>query len=287
MSRRHDPARPSPASVDLASAPIRRMPIPAERQARVIEIIRRENVASIHSIASALGASPSTVRRDLDELAEKGYLERTHGGAVFRWHQHPTFEPSREIAEHMSLPAKRAIGRFAADLIDNGQSVIFDSSSTVLEAARRVAERAPQITAVTNDLGIAQVLSRAEAIRLIVSGGTLRARSLTLMGEPGISLIGSLTVDIAFIGIHSLANLKPSETTLEVVAMKQALIRTARQVVLLVDSSKFDSPAFCTVCRIECFHRLITDDRIPDETKRACEERGIAVTVVRSDRGAA
>ena len=287
MSRRIDSRRASPSPVDLASASPQRMPIPAERQARVIEIVRRENVASIHTIACALGASPSTVRRDLDELAEKGYLERTHGGAVFRSHQHPTFEPSREIAEHMSLPAKTAIGRAAAELVENGQSVIFDSSSTVLEAARRVAERAPRITAVTTALGIAQVLSRAEDIHLIVSGGSLRARSLTLMGEPGIALIGSLTVDIAFIGIHSLADLKPSETSLEVVAMKQALIRAARQVVLLVDSSKFDSPAFCTVCPIERFHHLITDDRIPDATKRACEERGIVVTVVRSEAGAA
>src|SRR5262245_16124920 len=105
-----------------SSEPARRPLIPAERQARIIEFVRHEGVASIHRIAAEIGASPSTVRRDLDELTDRGYLVRTHGGAVFQAHHRTTFEPSREIAEQISAPAKAAIGRYAAGLVTGGQS---------------------------------------------------------------------------------------------------------------------------------------------------------------------
>ena len=237
-------------------------------------------MASIHRIAAEINASPSTVRRDLDELTERGYLVRTHGGAVFQAHQRTTFEPSREIAEKISAPAKAAIGRHAAGLISAGQSVAFDLSSTVLEAARRVAEQGLAITAVTNDLGIARVLAGADAIKLIVPGGTLRGGSLTLMGEPGLSLMATLTVDVALIGAHSLVGFNASDTSLEIAAMKRAFIGAARQNFLLLDSTKFESPAFCHVCPIERFDRLITDDGLGKKTRRELEERGIGVTIV-------
>ncbi len=265
---------------------VRRAPIPAERQARVIEFIRREGVASIHRIAAEISASPSTVRRDLDELTERGYIVRTHGGAVFQSHQRTTFEPSREIAEQISAPAKAAIGRYAATLVSEGQSVAFDSSSTVLEAARAISRQGTPITAVTNDLGIAHVLAGTDAVKLIVPGGTLRPGSLTLMGEPGLPLLASLTVDIAFIGVHSLAGLKPSETSLEIVAVKRALIGAAKQNVLLADATKFESPAFCTICPIERIQHLVTDAGLRKADRAALEERGVKVTVVTPDEAA-
>jgi len=257
----------------------KRAPIPAERQARVIEFIRREGIASIHRIAAEIKASPSTVRRDLDELTERGYITRTHGGAVFQSHDRTTFEPSREIAERISVPAKAAIGQYAATLVSEGQSVAFDSSSTVFEAARAIAQRGTRITAVTNDLGIARLLAGVDGVKLIVPGGTLRPGSLTLMGEPGLPLLASLTVDIAFLGIHSLAGLKPSETSLEIVAMKRALIGAAQQTVLLADATKLSSPAFCTVCPIERFQHLVSDEGLDAGARAELEDRGVRVTL--------
>lgn len=262
------------------TAVVRRAPIPAERQARVIEFIRRAGVASIHRIAAEIQASASTIRRDLDELTERGYLVRTHGGAMFQSHHRTTFEPSREIAEQISAPAKAAIGRYAATLVSDGQSVIFDSSSTVLEAARTIARQGTRITAVTNDLGIAHVLAGADTVKLIVPGGTLRPGSLTLMGEPGLPLLASLTADIAFIGAHALAGSNPSETSLEIVAVKRALIGAAQQKILLADSTKFESPAFCTICPVERFQEIVTDAGIRDADRAALEERGVKVSIV-------
>jgi DeoR family transcriptional regulator of aga operon len=258
----------------------RSIPIPAERHARILEFLSQHGAASIHSIAAEISASASTVRRDLDELTDRGYLARSHGGATLRSRNLTTFEPSREIAERLALPEKIAIGTYAAGLLENGQSVIFDSSSTVHEAARAAAVRDISFTAITTDLGIAQELNRAPRVHVIVPGGTMRKDSLTLMGDPGLGLLATLKVEIAFIGIHSLAGLKPSETTLEIAAMKRALIAASQRVVLLADSNKFDNPAFCEVAKLDAFNDLITDDRISDELRHSLRERGVKVTVV-------
>ncbi len=206
--------------------------------------------------------SLSTVRRDLDYLTREGYLVRSHGGALLAERPRTTFEPRREIGVHVAQDAKAAIGRRAALMVEPGQSVIFNSSSTVLAAARAVVARQLSLTACTNDLVIATELARGAGIQLVVLGGSIRAGSPTLTGEPGQSFLDRLHADIAFIGIHSLAGGRLTETSLEVVAMKQRMIASAAQVVVLANSSKFDHPAFCEVCPLERVQMVITDDEL-------------------------
>jgi DeoR family transcriptional regulator of aga operon len=278
------PENTKPASRSIAREADRRtrsIPIPAERHARILEFLSRHGAASIHAIAAELSVSLSTIRRDLDDLTDSGYLERSHGGATLRSRHLTTFEPSREIAERLALSEKIAIGAYAAGLIESGQSVIFDSSSTVHEAARAAVARDIAFTAITTDVGIAQDLNRGPRVRVIVPGGTMRKDSLTLMGDPGLGLLAALSVEVAFIGIHSLAGFKVSETTLEIAAMKRALMAASQRVILLADSSKFKSPAFCEVAKLDAFHGIVTDDGIPEDTHRALIERGIGVTIAR------
>ncbi|MFI5013915.1 MAG: DeoR/GlpR family DNA-binding transcription regulator [Hyphomicrobiales bacterium] len=271
-----------PASRPAAPGEARaRTLIPAERQARIVEIIRRQGAASIHAIALAMKASVSTIRRDLEELTERGYLDRTHGGAIQRSRFRTTFEPSQEIAGRLAHAEKLAIARHAASLIGAGQSVAFDSSSTVLEAARAVAMRRIPLTAVTNDLRIGQELGLAEGVKVILTSGALREGSMTLVGETAIAFISRLKVDIALIGIHSLEGLRPSETSLEVAAVKRAFIASGRKVLLLADSTKFDSPAFTEIGGLELFEELVTDQGIAASVRRSVEKRGVKVTVVR------
>lgn len=261
------------------------MLIPAERQARIVEIIRRQGAASIHAIALEMEASVSTIRRDLEELTERGYLDRTHGGAIQRSRLRMSFEPNREIGGRLELAhaEKLAIGRHAASLIRAGQSVAFDSSSTVLEAARAIVMRRIPITAVTNDLRIGQELGLTDGIKVILTGGTLREGSPTLAGEMAIEMISRLKVDIALMGIHSLEGLRPSETSLEVAAVKRAFIAAGRKVLLLANSTKFDSSAFTEIGKLELFGELVTDQGISPRVRRAIEKRGVKVTVVRRD----
>jgi DeoR family transcriptional regulator of aga operon len=254
--------------------------IPAQRRALILDLIRDGKGASIALLAERLAASESTVRRDLDYLTEQGYIERSHGGAMVKGAPHTTFEPQYDIGSRTQHAQKAAIGAAAAALVQPGQSVIFDSSSTVLEAARAVAQRGLGITAVTNDINIAATLATRRAIRLIVPGGTLRPGSFTLIGEPGMEFLAGLHVDLAFIGIQALSGLRLADSSIEIAAMKRRMIEAARQAVLLADSSKFEETSFREVCGVERMARLITDDRLGVRERKSLEKAGVALTVV-------
>lgn len=254
--------------------------IAPQRHAMILEHLQREGAASIHDLVGVVRASQSTIRRDLEQLVASGYLERAYGGAVLPRGPRSTFEPSFAVATGLASEAKRAIGEFAAMRIQSGHSVMFDSSSTVLEAARAVARRGTAITAVTNDLAIARLLADFEHIRVVVPGGSVRPGSLTLAGEPGPSFLRTIHTDIAFIGCHAITDGTLTETSLDVAAMKQAIIAASQQTIALADSSKFRTPAFATICNLEDIDEVITDLEAPPATMDRLRDHGIAVTAV-------
>jgi DeoR family transcriptional regulator of aga operon len=255
--------------------------LPAQRRALVLEHIRQRGAASIQELADAVHISPSTIRRDLEDLEERGYLERTHGGALLQPKQpHSTFEPEAAFSAQLSRTQKAVIGRAAAAMLHGGESVIFDSSSTVAMAAQACLARDLTLTAVTNDLGIGQILAASPKMRVVVLGGTVRPRSLTLTGRPGDEFIGNLHADVAFIGVHAIHNGIPTETSLEAAAMKLAMISAARRVVVLADASKFQVAAFCRICEPAAIHEVITDNRTSESDLATLRNAGITVTVV-------
>ncbi|MFO1068309.1 MAG: DeoR/GlpR family DNA-binding transcription regulator [Geminicoccaceae bacterium] len=251
--------------------------IAAQRRALILEQVRAHGGASINELAAGIGVSLSTVRRDLDYLTEEGYLVRSHGGALLAEPQRSTFEPRREIGAHLAHAAKVAIGKRAAELLEDGQSVIFDSSSTVLEAARAAVARRLSLTACTNDIGTAAVLAQAEQIHTVVLGGTIRPGSLTLTGEPGPSFLGRLHADVTLLGIHSLAHGRLSETSLEVAAIKRRMVESSGRVIVLADSSKFQFQAFCDVCPIQRVHAVVTDDGLLPALRQELADMGTEV----------
>jgi DeoR family transcriptional regulator of aga operon len=251
--------------------------IPAARQARILDHVRGQGIAAIAELAEAIGVSLSTVRRDLGDLAAQGLLRRTRGGAVALAAAQTTFEPAPAIAQHQHAEAKRAIGQAAAMLIEHGQSVVFDSSSTVLEAARAIVTRGVGITAVTNDLRIAAVLAGQPRIRLIVPGGTLRPGSYTLVGEPGATFSRSLAADIALLGAHAVSGTTVSETSIDVAAIKQAMTASAQRVAVLADATKFGTVAFCRVMTLGPGHLVISDPALDATTRGTLMEAGVQV----------
>jgi DeoR family transcriptional regulator of aga operon len=255
--------------------------IPAHRRALILEHIQKRGAASIQELADAVRASSSTVRRDLEHLEERGYLERAHGGALLQQRQpRSTFEPESAISAQLARPEKRAIGLAAAAMLGGGESVVFDSSSTVAMAARACLDRDLALTAVTNDLGIAQILAVSAKMRIVVPGGTVRPGSLTLTGMPGEAFITRLHADVAFIGVHAISKSTPTETSLEAAAMKAAMISAARRVILLADGSKFRIATFCEVCDPAKIHEVVTDDQAPKTELAELRRSGIIVTVV-------
>jgi DeoR family transcriptional regulator, aga operon transcriptional repressor len=253
--------------------------ISAQRRALILEQLRRMGAGSITGLSESIGVSASTIRRDLEFLTRTGHIERSHGGAILLEQRHTTFEPAREIIQHVAHGAKVKIGTRAASLLAHGQSVIFDSSSTVLEAARVASAKNLALTACTNDLAIATLLARAKNIHLVVLGGTIRPGSLTMTGDPGLSFLDRLHADIALIGIHSLAGARLSETSIDVAAIKRRMLASATHSVLLADSTKFQHPAFCDVCSAADLRSIITDAGIAAADRDRLTQAGVEVIV--------
>lgn len=254
--------------------------LPRQRQSFILDVLTEHGVVSLQHLVERLGASFSTVRRDLDELETRNLVERTHGGAVLRAPSkvHGETEESRATSGAMK-GAKDSIGRLAATRIREGDSVIFDSSTTVLAAARAIVEARLRITAVTSNIRIAELMSASDAIRLIIPGGTRRPGTNMLAGEPGDSFLSHLHADIALIGAQSASGGMLTDSRVESASTKRLLMKAGRTKILLIDSWKFGGPGFCDVVPLSDFDEVITDVGLPDEERRDLERRGIFVNV--------
>lgn len=256
--------------------------MPAQRRQRIIDFLLRHGAVTIGQLEQALGASLSTLRRDLDALSAEGVVDRTHGGALLRQHApaYSTFEPATDAAAELSPREKTAIGQAAAQILVPRQSVIFDSGTTVLEAARATVKRGIELTAVTNDLAVAQVLGQSSLIHVHVLGGVLRPGSPTVIGQPLIEQAGVLRAEVLFFGVHAVTGDVLSETSAEVAAAKRVLMRSANRRVLLVDSSKFRPRAFMEVGRLDEVDDLITDTGLSPADEENLRSRPLKLTLV-------
>lgn len=270
----------TPASTPTSASPPPLMA--AQRRQRIVDFLQRHGAVTTGQLEQALGASLSTLRRDLDALAAEGVVDRTHGGALLRQQApaYATFEPDTAAAAELSPREKTAIGQAAARMLVPRQSVIFDSGTTVLEAARAAVQRAIPLTAVTNDLAIAQVLGQSALIEVHVLGGALRPGSPTVIGAPVIAQATQIQAELLFMGTHAVTEGVMSETSADVAAVKQALMRAARHRCLLVDASKFRPRAFMQVGLLQDIDDLITDRGLPPAQEALLRQLPLRLSVV-------
>jgi DeoR family transcriptional regulator of aga operon len=158
---------------------------------------------------------------------------------------------------------------------------MFDSGSTVLEAARAAVQRNIPLTAVTNNLAIAQLLGSSPLIQVHVLGGVLRQGGNTLTGDALIDGARAIGVDVLLMGIHAVTEGELTETAPEVAAVKRALLKGAASKRLLVDSSKFRPRTFMRVASATEFDEIITDEGIPEEEVERMRALGVKLTLVR------
>lgn len=254
--------------------------LPALRRARIIELLRRDGAAGLKQMSEAVGVSVSTLRRDVDYLCEHGHLERTHGGAMLNDGRRLGIELEREIASELESDAKRAIGNRAAALIQPGQTVMLDSGTTTAAIARASRLRKVHFTAITNDIGIAAILSESSFIQVMVASGTLRPGTATLLGADTVLYLSRLRTDLAFVGAHALSEEEMSDSSPELGELKRTIIAGADRPVLVADSSKMFSRAFCSFGRISDIDHLVTDSRLPPEKRATLERNGMRIDLV-------
>jgi DeoR family fructose operon transcriptional repressor len=222
--------------------------------------------------------SPASIRRDLQSMEEAGLLQRTHGGAV----------SSLPAAAEASLPQKEsrfsaekaAIARLALGFIENGDTIMLDAGTTTLQIARQLKQRKESgIKVVTNSLGVAAELAASD-LEVVVTGGTLRARTLALVGPIATATMASLHVDKLFLAATALdLNKGVTSPNLTEAQAKRAMIEAAAEVILVTDHSKFGRVAFAHVCSLDQIQRVVTDAAAPGEFVDELRKRGVHVSL--------
>lgn len=262
--------------------PAKRRPLLVpERHALILEHLESHESASLATLVRLTGSSESTIRRDLQELAAAGRgWKRTHGGIVSDRMSSSTYEPPTQVAALLHTENKQRIGAAAAALAAPGQSVLFDSGTTVMEAAKAIVRRGIELSAITNDVAIAQVLATGRDIDVLVTGGQVRPNSNTLHGSPGESLLQTMCVDLLLLGAHALDAEGITESSLPIAEMKKRMLAAARRTVLLLDSSKFGQRSFVRIAGLAGIHAVVTDAEPDQDLQEALREAGVELMVV-------
>jgi len=253
------------------SAPGARRTVPAQRRQEILRAVRG-GATHVAQLAESFGVSEMTVRRDLDELAREGRIERVRGGAVTLTAEPPFGETLVERFE-----AKDRIGAAAAALIKDGQTVMLDIGTTTLQAARHLHGTA--LTVITSSLAVYDELVPDEAIELILPGGTVRRNYQSLVGVLAETALRQLKSDVLLLGTSAVDGaLGVWDSTMVEVPIKRAMIDAAAEVVLLADSAKFSTAGLVRVCGADALSRIVTDAPLPPDAAAAAERAGIPVT---------
>lgn len=243
-----------------------------ERHSRIVEALAVRRVASTEELASELKVSTETIRRDIRALDSRKMLHRVRGGAAAT--TAVSGEPVVEERQLLNRPAKEAIGRLAAGMLENGQTVILDLGTTAMEVARAMAPRFRGVVA-TNSLLVAGELAGRRDIEVLVCGGRVRGGDLALSNAFSVAFFAQLHADIAFVssgGVDAENGL--TDFYLDEVATRQQILRSARRSFTLADSSKFGVVAPYSVAPLGADLGLITDRNPGSELERSIRRKG-------------
>lgn len=246
---------------------------PHERQPQIEAIIRREGEVSVEMLAQRFDVSSETIRRDLGFLAENGRIQKVHGGA-----RRPQLirEPSHDERATTAAIAKSAIGRRLADAILPGETLFIDTGSTTLAAAEALAV-IPNLTVITNSCRLAERLARNSADAVVhLLGGRYGLDNAQTTGTAVIEQLQAFRADRA---VLTVAALDPAvgamDASLDEAQVARAMIRNARSVIILADSSKFGRHAAYSVSGMDEIDLIISDGQLDRAHKEALTDRGV------------
>ncbi|MFQ6987802.1 MAG: DeoR/GlpR family DNA-binding transcription regulator [Clostridia bacterium] len=235
--------------------------------------VQAEKKISVVDLSRICNVTEETIRRDLDKLETEGVVTRVHGGAI--WNEGAQKEGVhfyRRMSKH--LKEKQEIARKATGLFEGKNTIVADSSTTVVEALKLL-PNSTDITVVTNSTEIFREFQQS-AINFISTGGEYNKKSCSLQGQLAKTNIAKYNVSLALISCKGVSIEKGVQDTNESEAeIKKAMLAQADEVALLVDSSKFDQSAFVSLIGLDKVNYIITDSRPSDEWVAYCESHEI------------
>jgi DeoR/GlpR family transcriptional regulator of sugar metabolism len=248
-----------------------------ERRQAILERLAIAGRVSVGELSASFRVSEVTVRADLQALAERKLVVRTHGGAMMAG---TTSELALVLRRQRQVKEKGRIGAAGAAMVHDGDAIFLDSSSTSLAIAHHLKEHR-HVTVVTNSLEVAHELFDARHIDVILIGGILQRATASFVGAYGIEQLQQLNLERGFFGAHGisldagLTDVSPDEA-----AVKRPLVDRCRQVVAVIDATKWGRVGVASFAQLGQIDRVITDAGAPEELVRQVQATGLDVETV-------
>jgi DeoR family transcriptional regulator, aga operon transcriptional repressor len=249
-----------------------------ERRRAILDTLRHEGRVLVLDLARRFQTSQVTIRKDLEELHAHGLIHRTHGGALPA-RDGALEDPTLREKQKLHRKEKLRIAEAAANMVQEGQVVILDSGTTTTEIARSL-RKFHNLTVVTNAVNIAAELA-GTAIDVILTGGTLRKNSFSLVGPIAEETLRRLNADLLFLGVDGF-DVRYGLTTpnLPEANVNRVMVEVSKRAVAVCDSSKFGRRSLSLIVPPSALHHVITDKNMPSSDLRALRKAGVEVTLV-------
>ncbi len=246
-----------------------------ERHQQILSLLSRQGRLRLTEIMGRFSISEATARRDLESLADQGKLQRVHGGAILLEQAPPELPILQRTDEQAAEKAR--IGRAAAGLIAENETVFLGSGTTVLEVARNLQHRR-NLTVITNSLPVLNTLAGAQGITVISLGGTLRDTELSFIGHITEQALMEIRADKVIMGTRGIS-LKHGLTNdyLEETMTDRAILGIGAQVILVADHSKIKRVSTAYLAKLNGIHTLVTDDQADSDFIKAIRKLGVNV----------
>src|SRR5215211_6686773 len=251
--------------------------MPEERRRRIARLIREVGSVTVSLLESEFGISPMTARRDLVALEEERRVKRTHGGAVLP--EYAGHEDSFWYRLDGAVEAKERLAEAAVELLEPGDSVFLDPSTTTYYLARRILREGPRVTLLTNSVPVMGLFMKNEAPKtgVVGIGGLMRKLTLSFVGPHAVETISAHSADRAFMSVKGVTRegflTDPDVLEAEV---KRAMIEHSEEPVLLVDDSKFEKRGLSVITHASKLSRALVAG-VPEERLEPLALAGVEV----------
>ena len=248
-----------------------------ERRQQIVRVADNQQRVTVSGLAKLFAVSPVTIRTDLVWLEQHGMITRTHGGAV------PALPQRVDLAfvarTQTQQNEKERIGAAAASLIQNGESIALDASTTALHLARNLRET-KEITVITNGIRVAEEIANYPGLTVMLLGGLIRPAAMSVVGNWSEALLNQINISKAFVGAKGFTLTEGlTDVDGEEVKLKQALVAAAREVTAIIDHTKWGQVGLATFCPVDRLHRIITNRAAPKDLVQKARQSGIEVVL--------
>ena len=252
-----------------------------DRFLKILGYLKENGTATLSELAQASGASVGTVRRDLSYLEKSGMLQIVRGGAIAK--NDDLTKQGFEMRGIEHKEEKRALSEALKNIVVDGQAVALNSGTTNVEVARYLVDHYRRLTVMTNNLQILRVLGKAKNFTLIVPGGMFDHEEYAIYGRQCEQDILGYNIDTALLAVNAISLEKGvTDFRLREVGIIRALLKSAKNRVIVADYSKFDRVACMNVCRLDEIDCIVSDDQLSAETVQKYEEAHVRVITPRS-----